>query len=303
MSKNTSKNRAKNFSSLFSGYGSQAVSSTTLSSEDSLSVRSISVDETPDTETHLAGPDVVGRSSRHAVAPLGLDPDTCLLSPPDVSLTSTSPGEDTDHTVTLETTPSSANITPSQSVELVTPREEACVATMAAAAAAATATGRVVRRRGGRRAAQNPNRSSCPTSLGGSTPSMDEAPAASAVGGGGGGLRNSSVGSSDSNLASGADTGGVSSNGSADRLSTNGSDLEIHEADQQKPEEEEEEEEDAGQARKALDLSALPDWMAVGESVQIRPSNNSGVIAYIGATEFAPGCWVGVELDTPQGRH
>ena len=31
-----------------SGYGSQAVSSTTLSSEDSLSVRSISVDDTPD---------------------------------------------------------------------------------------------------------------------------------------------------------------------------------------------------------------------------------------------------------------
>lgn len=34
-----------------SGYGSQAVSSTNLSSEDSVSLRSISVDETPDTET------------------------------------------------------------------------------------------------------------------------------------------------------------------------------------------------------------------------------------------------------------
>lgn len=33
-----------------SGYGSQAVSSTNLSSEDSMSLRSISVDETPDTE-------------------------------------------------------------------------------------------------------------------------------------------------------------------------------------------------------------------------------------------------------------
>ena len=41
-------------------------------------------------------------------------------------------------------------------------------------------------------------------------------------------------------------------------------------------------------------------WMKVGESVQIRPSNNSGVIAYMGRTEFAPGTWVGVELDTPQ---
>lgn len=33
-----------------SGYGSQAVSSTTLSSDDSMSIRSISVDETPDSE-------------------------------------------------------------------------------------------------------------------------------------------------------------------------------------------------------------------------------------------------------------
>jgi hypothetical protein len=37
--------------SLFSGYGSQAVSSTNLSSEDSMSIRSISVDETPDVES------------------------------------------------------------------------------------------------------------------------------------------------------------------------------------------------------------------------------------------------------------
>lgn len=34
-----------------SGYGSQAVSSTNLTSEDSMSLRSISVDETPDLET------------------------------------------------------------------------------------------------------------------------------------------------------------------------------------------------------------------------------------------------------------
>ncbi|GAB6029696.1 Kinesin protein 1B [Chamberlinius hualienensis] len=37
-------------STVSSGYGSQAVSSTTLSSDDSLSIRSISVDETPDSE-------------------------------------------------------------------------------------------------------------------------------------------------------------------------------------------------------------------------------------------------------------
>lgn len=36
-----------------SGYGSQAVSSTNLTSEDSLSLRSISVDETPDLENKM----------------------------------------------------------------------------------------------------------------------------------------------------------------------------------------------------------------------------------------------------------
>ena len=40
------------------------------------------------------------------------------------------------------------------------------------------------------------------------------------------------------------------------------------------------------------------DWLKVGESIQLRPSNQSGVVAYLGATQFAPGLWVGVELDT-----
>ena len=43
--------------------------------------------------------------------------------------------------------------------------------------------------------------------------------------------------------------------------------------------------------------------MKVGESVQIRPSNLSGVVQYLGRTEFAPGTWVGVELDTSQGKN
>lgn len=30
----------------------------------------------------------------------------------------------------------------------------------------------------------------------------------------------------------------------------------------------------------------IPDWVAVGESVQIRPYNTSGVIAFIGGTHF-----------------
>lgn len=46
----------------------------------------------------------------------------------------------------------------------------------------------------------------------------------------------------------------------------------------------------------------IPDWVVIGESVLIRPYNSSGVVAYIGETEFAHGTWVGVELDAPKGQ-
>lgn len=139
-----------------SGYGSQAVSSATLSSDDSMSLRSISVDDTPDTEvpSSTASTNTLGRQNPtdnnfHSQAtasstpptkniivqalkipnqtiPLKSDYSTAisvyspqdLLSPPDVSIHSISPGEDTDATVTVEeSTPSSANITPSLSGE------------------------------------------------------------------------------------------------------------------------------------------------------------------------------------------
>jgi len=47
----------------------------------------------------------------------------------------------------------------------------------------------------------------------------------------------------------------------------------------------------------------VPDWVCVGESVLIRPSNQSGVIAFLGPTQFAPGTWIGVDLDAPTGKH
>lgn len=46
----------------------------------------------------------------------------------------------------------------------------------------------------------------------------------------------------------------------------------------------------------------VPEWVVLGESVLIRPYNCSGVVAYIGGTEFAAGTWVGVELDAPKGN-
>ncbi|KAG0424164.1 hypothetical protein HPB47_000096 [Ixodes persulcatus] len=35
----------------------------------------------------------------------------------------------------------------------------------------------------------------------------------------------------------------------------------------------------------------------------ISPYNKTGAVAFIGRTQFSPGLWVGVELDTPTGRN
>ena len=82
-----------------------------------MSLRSISVDGTPDTEVlpiHKVNQEDLKAASIKSNSNGGAGD---LLSPPDISLTSISPGEETDTTVTVETTPSSANITPSQSSE------------------------------------------------------------------------------------------------------------------------------------------------------------------------------------------
>ncbi|KAJ6640612.1 Kinesin-like protein KIF13A [Pseudolycoriella hygida] len=47
----------------------------------------------------------------------------------------------------------------------------------------------------------------------------------------------------------------------------------------------------------------IPEWVVLGESVLIRPYNLSGIISFIGSTHFQGGVWVGVELDTPTGKN
>ena len=106
-----------------------------------MSLRSISVDDTPDTEVpssstasfnkqnsvdhyhpseNASSKNITAQAIRMIQPSTALKPSSMsyspndLLSPPDVSLTSISPGEETDATVTVEeSTPSSANITPS----------------------------------------------------------------------------------------------------------------------------------------------------------------------------------------------
>ena len=46
----------------------------------------------------------------------------------------------------------------------------------------------------------------------------------------------------------------------------------------------------------------LPEWVVVGESVLVRPYNWSGVISFIGTTQFASGKWIGVSLDAATGK-
>ncbi|XP_047021197.1 kinesin-like protein KIF13A isoform X11 [Helicoverpa zea] len=48
---------------------------------------------------------------------------------------------------------------------------------------------------------------------------------------------------------------------------------------------------------------SLQPWMTVGESVALRLSSSTGVIAYTGPTHFAGGTWIGVELDAPTGKN
>lgn len=43
--------------------------------------------------------------------------------------------------------------------------------------------------------------------------------------------------------------------------------------------------------------------MIVGESILVRPYNWSGIISFIGATQYASGTWIGVTLEAPTGKH
>ena len=47
----------------------------------------------------------------------------------------------------------------------------------------------------------------------------------------------------------------------------------------------------------------MADELRLGSRVKIKEKNLEGTIRFIGTTLFAPGKWIGVELDEPKGKN
>ncbi|XP_075875760.1 kinesin-like protein KIF13B isoform X3 [Nelusetta ayraudi] len=58
----------------------------------------------------------------------------------------------------------------------------------------------------------------------------------------------------------------------------------------------------AARAEEQSQDSALPGWLTEGAGVSVG-SSKAGTVRYVGATQFAEGVWVGVELDAPVGKN
>ena len=45
------------------------------------------------------------------------------------------------------------------------------------------------------------------------------------------------------------------------------------------------------------------DWIKVGVRATLKEKNLDGTVKFVGTTDFAPGKWVGIELDEPKGKN
>ncbi|KAL1492379.1 hypothetical protein ABEB36_010633 [Hypothenemus hampei] len=220
-----------------SGYGSQAVSITNLSSDDSTSVKSISVDETPDNECKLLHTDLQPVSEAESLKRLTLPEEDI-----EDAATNEESSEDMAHSSNSDSNPShdTNNVIKSN-----------------------LSSGKIVRRK---------------RHTSGKTNSRASFPQARTK-------KNSIEKLNIMSLSTSSHEDDVMSS-STDRL----------------------EEDQNNSFGSRPDLSKMsdvpvPEWVVLGESVLIRPYNSSGVVAYIGGTEFASGTWIGVELDAPKGRN
>ncbi|BES87666.1 Kinesin protein 1B [Nesidiocoris tenuis] len=242
-----------------SGYGSQAVSSSNLTNDDCLSLRSISVDETPDIERKESMNEVdrsVDADTTKAKDPLAnltvkedakSHADASYERPSSAGKKCPVPSHAVISHPLLSSSPrsSSDDVSNNQSGE----SEPHLVNT-------GLPLGKVVRRKkSSTRSSNLQNRASFPQAR----PQMTE---------------------SKSSLRIEQKSSDPSLNG--DSFSSDHTEDEIEHVVKETP---------------------IPEWVCLGESVQIRPYNSTGVIAYIGPTEFASGTWVGVDLDAPIGKN
>ncbi|XP_044257426.1 kinesin-like protein KIF13A isoform X2 [Tribolium madens] len=234
-----------------SGYGSQAVSSTNLSSDDSMSLRSISVDETPDLEAKPVSNDL---------QPVSEATDSSSETYQESNYSEEQSGESNENVDDYVANGIDNHSDNNQDKPPCDNEGSSVIKTN-------LSPGKVVRRKKSSKT-QHSQRASFPQIR----PQLSESKVA----------QNFEQSLINTNLIH--DDEGLDS--STDRL-------------------EDDSENNFGSKPDLTKLSdvPVPDWVILGESVLIRPYNSSGVVAYIGGTEFASGTWIGVELDAPKGKN